>query len=141
MIQMTEEKAETIEEALPEKISPEPHKKIHRARPKLKDEITDLEVAKKMIKIHQSAVDRKLEFDLTFLTVKKLLTYKTCFYTNREFVDDKESPFARSFDRIDSTKGYVEGNVVACTVDFNQKKSNLTIEEIEILYNKLVLKK
>lgn len=95
-----------------------------------------------MIKIYQSAVDRKLEFNLSFATVKKLLSYKTCYYTNREFVEDREnSPFARSFDRIDSNKGYVEGNVVACTVDINGKKSNLSLEEIETLYNKLVLKK
>ena len=45
---------------------------------------------------------------------------------------------SRSFDRIDSAKGYVEGNVVACTVDINGKKSNLSLEEIECLYVKLV---
>ena len=28
-------------------------------------EVTDLEVARKMIKIHQSAQDRKLEFDIS----------------------------------------------------------------------------
>lgn len=104
-----------------------------------KDEISDLEVAKKMLKIFQSAVDRKLEFDLSFESVKKLLSFNTCYYTNRKFEDD--GPFARSFDRIDSSKGYIEGNVVACTVDINGKKSNLSIEELECLYFKLVTKK
>lgn len=99
-------------------------------------EISDLEVAKKMLKIHQSAIDRKLEFNLTFQSVRKLLSYPTCFYTNRKFEED--GTYARSFDRVDSSKGYVEGNVVACTVDINGKKSNLTIEEIECLYKKLV---
>jgi hypothetical protein len=125
-------------------IVPPPVKKVApRAKPEPKPrEILDIEVARKMIKIYQSAVDRKLEFNLSFATVKKLLSYKTCYYTNREFVEDREnSPFARSFDRIDSNKGYVEGNVVACTVDINGKKSNLSLEEIETLYNKLVLKK
>jgi hypothetical protein len=101
--------------------------------------ITDLEVAKKMIKISQSAADRKLEFNLTFETVKRLMRYKNCFYTNRPF-GDEGGLFARSFDRIDSSKGYVEGNVVSCTVDINQKKSNLSLEEIACLYNKLVKK-
>jgi hypothetical protein len=98
-------------------------------------EINDLEVAKKMIKIYQSAVDRKLRFDLSFESVKKLLSYPTCYYTNKKFEDD--GPFQRSFDRVDSSKGYVEGNVVACTVDINGKKSNLSFDEIECLYKKL----
>jgi hypothetical protein len=98
--------------------------------------ITDLETAKKMLKIWQSAVDRKLEFDLSFETVKRLLAYKKCYYTGRDF--EEEGVFARSFDRIDSNKGYVDGNVVACTVDINGKKSNLTIEEIRCLYEKLI---
>jgi hypothetical protein len=100
-----------------------------------KQEISDLEVARKMIKIHQSAADRKLKFDLSLETVRKLLTYKTCYYTNREFEED--GAFSRSFDRVDSSKGYVEGNVVSCTVDINGKKSNLTFDEIAALYHKL----
>jgi len=98
-------------------------------------EISDLEVAKKMLKIYQSAIDRKLKFDLSFESVKKLLTYPTCYYTNKKFEED--GPFQRSFDRVDSSKGYVDGNVVACTVDINGKKSNLSFDEIECLYKKL----
>jgi hypothetical protein len=98
--------------------------------------VSDIEVAKKMIKISQSAIDRKLEFDLSFETVKRLMSYPTCYYTGRVFEED--GPYSRSFDRMDSSKGYVEGNVVSCTVDINGKKSNLTTEEIICLYNKLV---
>lgn len=100
-----------------------------------KQEVSDLEVARKMIKIYQSAADRKLDFDLSLETVRKLLTYKSCYYTNREF--DEDGAFSRSFDRVDSSKGYVEGNVVSCTVDINGKKSNLTFDEIAALYHKL----
>jgi hypothetical protein len=100
-----------------------------------KQEVSDLEVARKMLKIHQSSVDRKLDFDLTLETVKKLLTYKTCYYTGREFEED--GAFARSFDRVNSSRGYIEGNVVSCTVDINGKKSNLTFDEIAALYHKL----
>lgn len=103
------------------------------------DSIKDLEVAKKMLKIFQSANDRGLEYDLSFKTVRRLMNYRKCYYTGREFRED--GPYSRSFDRVDSTKGYIEGNVVACTVDINQKKSNLSNEEITILYEKLVLKK
>ena len=102
-------------------------------------EPTDVEVAKKLLNIYQSAMDRKLEFNLSFESVKTLLKFPTCYYTGRKF--DNEGPYARSIDRIDSAKGYIEGNVVSCTVDINGKKSNLSDEEIELLYNKIVLHK
>lgn len=40
---------------------------------------------------------------------------------------------ARSIDRVDSSLGYIEGNVVACTTDINSKKTNLSVEEIMLL--------
>ena len=100
-------------------------------------EVSDLEIAKKMIKIRQSAQDRKLDFNLKFETVKRLMSYNTCYYTSRVF-GDEGSLYGRSFDRVDSSKGYVEDNVVACTIDINQKKANLSIEEIICLYDKLI---
>lgn len=100
---------------------------------------TDIEVSKKLLNIYQSAMDRKLEFDLSFESVKTLLKFPNCYYTGRKF--DQEGPYARSIDRVDSSKGYVEGNVVSCTIDINGKKSNLSEEEIELLYQKIVLPK
>ena len=97
--------------------------------------ISDVEVAKKLVNIHSSAQSRNLEFNLTFECVKKLLEYTTCFYTNVTFTED--GPNARSFDRVDNEKGHVVGNVVACTVDINGKKNNLSIDEIVCLYKKL----
>jgi hypothetical protein len=97
--------------------------------------ISDVEVAKKLVNIHSSAQSRNLEFNLTFECVKKLLEYTTCYYTNVTFTED--GPNARSFDRVDNEKGYVVGNVVACTVDINGKKNNLSIDEIVCLYKKL----
>lgn len=100
-----------------------------------KKEISDLEVARKLVNIHSSAQSRNLEFNLSFECVKKLLEYNTCYYTNHQFTED--GPHQRTFDRIDNEKGYVVGNVVACTSDINGKKNNLTIEEIICLYKKL----
>ena len=100
-----------------------------------KPQISDVEVAKKLVNIHSSAQSRNLDFDLTFEYVKKLLEYSTCFYTNVTFTED--GPNARSFDRVDNDRGYVIGNVVACTTDINGKKNNLTIDEIVCLYKKL----
>jgi hypothetical protein len=102
-------------------------------------EPSDVEVAKKLLNIYQSAMDRKLEFNLSFESVKTLLKFSTCYYTGRKF--DNEGPYSRSIDRIDSSKGYIEGNVVSCTVDINGKKSNLSDDEIDLLYHKIVLRK
>ena len=104
-----------------------------------KSTISDVEVAKKLINIYQSAQDRKLQFNLSFEYVRKMLEYKTCYYTNKPFTED--GPNARIFDRVDSDKGYIEGNVVACTIDINGKKSNLSFDEISCIYQKLAKKK
>lgn len=97
--------------------------------------LPDIEVAKKMINLQQSATSRNIEFDLTFETVKHLMTRTNCYYTGVKFED--EGKLAFSVDRVDSKNGYVEGNVVACTVDINSKKSNLTHEEIKMLNDKI----
>ncbi len=116
-----------------------PKKRPNKVQNKRIVEPSDVEVAKKLLNIYQSAMDRKLEFNLSFESVKTLLKFQTCYYTGRRFEND--GPYARSIDRIDSAKGYVEGNVVSCTVDINGKKSNLSDDEIELLYNKIVLHK
>ena len=94
--------------------------------------LEDIEVCKKLVQLHQSATNRSLPFDLTFKTVKRLLTVKKCYYTDQTFEED--GLLSRSIDRVDSNRGYEEGNVVACTVDINGKKANLTFDEIELLY-------
>jgi hypothetical protein len=134
-VEATEVAVNTEVAVRPEATKPEEKKED------LKSDISDLEVARKMLKISQSANDRKLEFNLSFETVKKLLSFKNCYYTGKMFKEEEGHLMSRSFDRIDSLKGYVEGNVVACTVDINGKKSNLSIEEISCLYNKLVKKR
>jgi hypothetical protein len=97
--------------------------------------VTDLEVANKLIKLYQSAKDRQIDFDLTLNKVRQLLQVKACYYTGVPFEEDGK--YARSIDRVDSEQGYVDDNVVACTVDINGKKANLSNEEIEMLYTKL----
>ena len=140
------EKIEPVEtittEPSKEVVVEQPQKEVVNQQPKeqpkkeiIKPYISDVEVAKKLVNIHSSAQSRSLEFNLTFEYVKKLLEYNTCYYTNVIFTEDGGS--ARSFDRVDNDKGYVIGNVVACTIDINGKKNNLTIDEIVCLYKKL----
>jgi hypothetical protein len=138
--EITTEVIETLEvQTLVEEPKKEPKpetKKEPKPEPKKEvKSISDLEVARKLVNIHSSAQSRNLEFNLTFEYVKKLLEYNTCYYTNVQFTED--GPNQRTFDRVDNEKGYIVGNVVACTSDINGKKNNLTIEDIICLYKKL----
>jgi len=118
-----------------QKSKPFPSKELVKPIEVKEEILSDVEVARKMVNIHSSATSRNLEFNLTFDYVKKLLEYDKCYYTNVPFTEEGLS--ARSFDRLDNDKGYILGNVVACTVDINGKKNNLTIDEIICLYKKL----
>ena len=95
----------------------------------------DLIVAKKLLQLKQSADSRNIEFDLSFYTVRRLLSAKKCYYTGLIF--EETGPHARSIDRVDSSLGYLEGNVVACTVDINTKKANISVEEIHQISRKI----
>lgn len=115
-------------------ITPDIAEEIHVGREGEKTKITDLDVARKMINLKQSADSRGIKFDLSFMVLKGLLEQEKCFYTGRKF-DSKGGDYALSIDRMDNKIGYVDGNVVACTVEINRKKTDITLEEIEMIYN------
>lgn len=81
-------------------------------------------VAGKYLQVKRSAMTRKIQFSLTLKDVRKLLKQKYCKYTGIEMGGTKE--YRLTFDRIDNTKGYVPGNVVACTEIANKMKNHLT---------------
>ena len=82
-----------------------------------------------------SAKSRGIEFELPLQSLRNIMRAKKCYFTGQELTKR-----TKSIDRIDNTKGYVKGNVVACHVKFNNKKGNLTPKEIEQLYKGVVLK-
>lgn len=108
----------------------------------IQNEITDLDVAKKLVHISQSAQSRDIEFNLTFSKTKRLLNTKKCFFTGVPLqLKYHTAPDYLSFDRLDPNKGYTDDNVVACTTQFNKLKANLTPEHIKLIYNKLKKRK
>lgn len=92
--------------------------------------ITDLMVAKKLISLESSASSRGKEFDLSFKTVKRLLKMKKCFFTGVEMNEEHGHNNQRTIDRLDNLKGYVEGNIVACTKTINNLKGSLSVQNI-----------
>jgi hypothetical protein len=100
--------------------------------------ITDIDVATKFMSLKHSAQSRGIEFGLSLSRVRQLLNTRRCYFTRLPF--EQEGPFARSIDRIDSSRGYVDDNVVACTIEINRRKSDLTLKEIECLYRGMIRK-
>ena len=90
----------------------------------------DLYVAKKLISKAKNAKERGLSFEMTYAMMRNVLRSKRCFYTGVAIeppVGDATNLklWNLTLDRIDSSKGYVEGNVVACSYAFNQMKERV----------------
>lgn len=85
----------------------------------------DLEVARKLHRMSVSAKDRGVEFNLGFTSLRNIMKSKRCFYTGMPIYLEG-SPDADNHltvDRKDPTKGYVKGNVVACSHFANKLKN------------------
>lgn len=104
-------------------------------------ELNDMYICKKMTKIMQSGKNRGIEVNLTFNSLKKCMHTKKCFFTGVKLDFEDGSPHQLTIDRLDNDRGYVDGNVVACSSEFNKIKGCLTLNQIEILYTKLKARK
>jgi hypothetical protein len=103
---------------------------------------SDVDIAKRLVRTEQSANSRNHEFGLSFNALKKVLNTKKCFFTGVKLnTTDESHPNYLTLDRVDASEGYVDSNVVACANFFNQKKGNLTVEDIIILYKGIQKKK
>lgn len=74
----------------------------------------------------------KLEFNIDEEYIKEIWEKQNgrCYYTGIEFnTNDKYSN--PSIDRIDSSKGYIKGNICICTSIVNKAKSDLSINEFK----------
>lgn len=97
-----------------------------------------LAVAKKYIQLKFSAEKRNKEFNLTLTSINNILQSTKCYYTGVPLNWRKGNI---TVDRKDSNKGYVRGNVVACSKRFNAIKGCLTKDDVIELYkhvNKLI---
>lgn len=85
--------------------------------------VDDIKIRSKLSQLKNSARKRNIEFDLTYDDIKKLLEVKTCYYLGTRFSYNKQ--FSRTIDRLDNKKGYIKGNVVACSYKANSIKETI----------------
>ena len=90
----------------------------------------DLYCADKLRRKADNARERGIVFEMTFQSMKNILSAKKCYYTGLPLTRTRHAQFPvrasdLTIDRIDSTKGYVKGNVVACSHAANQLKSQV----------------
>jgi len=95
----------------------------------------DWRVVKKYHELFHSAQSRGIHFDLSLRRLRQILKQEKCFFTGVKLSNDGDTK--RTIDRIDASKGYVDSNVVACSLKFNHKKKDLTFAEIEVMYRKI----
>ena len=86
--------------------------------------IDEASIKKKLASLEKSAIKRGLDFNLEYEDLLKLYKTKRCYYTGIRF-DEKIRDKQLTLDRVDRLKGYVKGNVVACTDKVNQMKMHL----------------
>jgi|SRR5437870_1513405 len=86
----------------------------------------ELYCAKHLVWKSENAKKRGIEFTLSFTSMKNLMSSKRCYYTGLPLTKSDGSGEMRlsdaTIDRIDGSKGYVAGNVVACCHGANQMK-------------------
>ena len=98
------------------------------------NKISETRIARKYLSLRDSAQKRGHDFNLSLTSVRNLLNSKKCAFTGQPL-----NSKTLTVDRIDASKGYVKGNVVACHKLFNIKKGALTKDEIVSIYD--VMKK
>lgn len=96
--------------------------------------------------IKNSARVREIPFGLEFQETIALIT-SNCFYCGSEprereiwLEGGRRIVKAHGVDRIDSSVGYYQGNVVSCCMTCNRMKSDLSIQEFLVHVEKLALR-
>lgn len=80
------------------------------------------------------ARDKGLDFDLE---VSDIIIPNFCPYLGIEIRHEtgkgSRNPYSPSLDRIDSSKGYIKGNIIVCSWRANFLKSDATFDELVLI--------
>lgn len=90
--------------------------------------MNDIELAQKYINKRNNALSRGIKFTMTLQSMRNLMGAKKCYYTGVPLTNPSAGyakASDRTIDRIDPSKGYEPGNVVACCHAANQLKAQV----------------
>lgn len=85
---------------------------------------------------------RNLEFSIDYDYITELWNKQNgkCYYTNvdMKLIALTKNPFQVSIDRIDSSKGYIVGNIVLCCQSINYMKNDYSLTDFIEFYNSVI---
>ncbi len=96
----------------------------------------------RLLQAKSRAKSKKLPFEIDVEYLEELLEQQEnkCFYSGIEMGIGRLAKYSASIDRIDSTKGYVKGNVAFVIAAVNTMKSDLSEKEflsiVKAIYKK-----
>lgn len=102
-------------------------------KPPDKDVLLDIRILKKFTNKIQHCKEKNRRFNLTFQSFKNMFKAKKCYFTGMPIGGDNQSAF--TVDRVDNSKGYEKGNVVACSREFNSLKGELEGTRNRLTFN------
>lgn len=88
----------------------------------------EVQLAKRYANKSRVCKESGLEFKLSFVEFKRIMSAKYCRYTGVTLtyqVGVNQEDTDVTIDRVDNSKGYVMGNVVPCSRGFNTFKANI----------------
>jgi hypothetical protein len=97
-------------------------------------------VAHKYIQTQRSAHARGLTFSISISELDNILSKKVCHFTGEELIHyqhntENGEELPRNYltlDRLDNDKGYIPGNVVACSKEINTMKGTMSMDEFNV---------
>lgn len=91
--------------------------------------MNDVIIAQKYLNKYHNAKNTGIHFNLSLTSFKNLMRAKRCYYTGIIMTTKRTGKLIRAtdrtVDRLDSSKGYVKGNVVACCHTANKMKGTI----------------
>ena len=90
--------------------------------------MSDVQIARKYVKKSDACNLNRMPFKLSFTSFKNMMKARKCAWTGIELTTPRGNgkPLRDTditIDRIDNSKGYIHGNVVACCHGANKLKS------------------
>jgi len=106
----------------------------------------DLILSRKLIRLFERARKAGVPFDLTIDQLRIFESKKFCEYNlargiQVELTSEANRLNTRTYDRAHPEKGYVFENIIVCTKEINERKGNISVDELRVIDKTIKRKK